>query len=100
MYKTLFRMGYPFSYSLEDLGQYYLAYHNLMQHWREVMRGGFIEVEYETLVDQQETTSRAMLEYCGLPWEEACLSFHENTSPAASASGDTVACARPLPRMP
>ncbi|MFA6311355.1 MAG: sulfotransferase [Sterolibacterium sp.] len=90
MYKTLFRMGYPFSYSLEDLGHYYLAYHRLMQHWREAMPGGFIDIDYETLVDQQEPTSRAMLAYCGLPWEQACLNFHDNIAPAASASAAQV----------
>jgi hypothetical protein len=90
MYKTLFRMGYPFTYSLEDLGHYYLAYHRLMQHWREVIPDSFIDVDYETLVDQQEITSRAMVEYCGLAWENACLNFHENTAPAATASAAQV----------
>ncbi|MES2049635.1 MAG: sulfotransferase [Pseudomonadota bacterium] len=90
MYKTLFRMGYPFSYSLDDLGQYYLAYHRLMQHWREVMPGQFLDLDYETLVDQQENTTRTMLEFCALEWEEGCLDFHKNTSPAATASAAQV----------
>lgn len=90
MYKTLFRMGYPFSYSLDDLGQYYLAYHRLMQHWREVLPGQFLDLDYETLVDQQEHTSRAMLKFCGLEWEHACLDFQNNTSPAATASAAQV----------
>ncbi|MFZ6756030.1 tetratricopeptide repeat-containing sulfotransferase family protein [Undibacterium sp. Ji50W] len=90
MYKTLFRMGYPFSYSLEDLGHYYLAYHQLMQHWREVLPGRFLDIDYEVLVDQQESSTRAMLAYCDLPWEDACLDFHNNTAPAATASAAQV----------
>lgn len=90
MYKTLFRMGYPFSYSLEDLGHYYLAYHSLMQHWRTVMPGQFLDLDYETLVDQQENTTRSMLEFCDLAWEDSCLEFHKNTSPAATASAAQV----------
>jgi len=90
MYKTLFAMGYPFSYSLEDLGHYYLAYHNLMQHWRTCMPGQFIDIDCESVVQHQEETTRAMLAYCGLPWELECLEFHLNNTPAASASAAQV----------
>ena len=90
MYKTLFRMGYPFSYSLDDLGHYYLAYHRLMQHWREAMPEQFLDLDYETLVDQQENTTRTILKYCALDWEDACLNFQNNTSPAATASAAQV----------
>ncbi|MFH7042537.1 sulfotransferase [Paucibacter sp. JuS9] len=94
MYKTLFRMGYPFSYSLEDLGHYYLAYHRLMAHWRELIRGSFHEIDYELLVQEQEAQSRALVQHCGLPWEDACLQFHSNVAPAATASASQVR--RPL----
>lgn len=90
MYKTLFRAGYPYSYSLEDLGHYYLAYHRLMQHWRDVIPNAFIDIDYETLVDNQESTSRAMIDYCNLAWEPACLDFHKNTAPSATASASQV----------
>lgn len=90
MFKTLFRMGYPFSYSLQDLGRYYLAYHRLMVHWRREIPESFHELDYEALVAEQEPRSRAMLAYCGLPWEEDCLQFHRNTSPATSASATQV----------
>ena len=90
MYKTLFNMGYPFSYSLADIGHYYLAYHRLMQHWREHIPDSFLDVDYEVLVSRQEQTSRAMLDYCGLPWERNCLDFHSNAAPAASASASQV----------
>jgi hypothetical protein len=90
MYKTLFRMGYPFSYSLEDLGRYYLAYHRLMQHWRDCMPDAFLDIDYETLVEQQEETTRSMLAHCGLAWESACLDFHQNAAPSATASAAQV----------
>ena len=86
MYKTLFRMGYPFSYSLEDLGHYYIAYHQLMEHWRAVIPGGFLDLDYEALVMDQEGMSRSLLAHCGLGWEEACLAFHRNSAPSATAS--------------
>jgi tetratricopeptide (TPR) repeat protein len=90
MYKTLFRMGYPYSYSLEDLGHYYLAYHRLMAHWRQHIPGSFHELAYEDLVARQEDCSRELLGYCALPWEDGCLHFHRNEAPAATASATQV----------
>lgn len=90
MYKTLFRMGYPFSYDLEDLAQYYIAYHGLMDHWRCLLPGRILDVDYEALVEDQEAVSRAMIAHCGLEWEDACLEFHKNTSAAATASAAQV----------
>src|SRR3546814_4421531 len=48
MYKTLFRMAYPFSYDLGDLADYWLAYDRLMAHWRERLPPGrMLEIDYE-----------------------------------------------------
>ena len=90
MYKTLFRMGYPFSYSLEDLGAYYLAYHQLMAHWRELLPGRILDVDYEALVADQEAQSKRLIAHCGLEWQAACLDFHKNKSASATASAAQV----------
>lgn len=90
MFKTLFRMGYPFSYDLEDLGRYFLSYQRLMNYWRALLPGRFLDLDYEAVVDDQEGTTRRLLEYCGLPWREECLRFHENTAPTATASAAQV----------
>ncbi len=86
MYKTLFRMAYPFSYDLCDLAKYYLSYRRLMAHWREVLPGRIIEIEYEALVADQEGESRRLVAACGLDWEDACLAFERNASPSLTAS--------------
>jgi len=90
MYKTLFRMGYPYSYTLEDLGAYYVAYHSLMAHWREQLPGRFIDVDYEDLVADQEGQSKRLIAHCDLEWQEACLDFHNNKSASATASAAQV----------
>ena len=90
MYKTLFRMGYPFSYDLADLGRYYLAYARLMNYWRALLPGRFLDLDYEALVEDQEGTTRGLLGHCGLEWREACLRFHENPAPTATASAAQV----------
>jgi hypothetical protein len=90
MYKTLFRMAYPFSYDLSDLASYYAAYAALMQHWRDTLGSRLIEIDYETLVADQEQTTRGLLQACGLPWQDACLEFHRNESPSLTASAAQV----------
>lgn len=91
MYKTLFRMAYPFSYDLHDLARYWLGYDALMAHWRNLFPGDrFIEVDYEALVDDQETQSRRLLAHAGLPWDDACLHFERNPQPTLTASAAQV----------
>lgn len=94
IYKTLFRMGYPYSYRLDQLADYYIAYDRLMAHWHDVMPGQILDLQYENLVRDTDSEARKLLAYCGLKWEDAVLSFHENTSPSATASAAQVR--RPL----
>jgi tetratricopeptide (TPR) repeat protein len=90
MYKTLFLMGYPFSYSFEDLAQYYAAFDRLMKHWHRVLPDRFLTVDYENLVAEQEQVSRQILDYSGLDWDANCLDFHTNQSASATASAAQV----------
>jgi tetratricopeptide (TPR) repeat protein len=94
MYKTLFKDGYPFSYDLAEIAQYYVGYRRLMDHWQTVMPGAIHSVSYEALVADQLTESRKLLEFCGLEWEEACAQFHEN--PAASTTASASQVRRPI----
>lgn len=96
MLKTLFRMGYPFSYSQEDIAQYQIGYLGLMRHWREHLGARILDVRYEDLVDQQERETRRLLAHCELDWNDACLAFNEANSPSATASAAQVR--RPLYR--
>jgi len=90
MLKSLFRMGYPFSYSLDDLAAYRIAYERLMAHWRAVLPGRMIEVDYEVLVRDQAAESRRLVEAVGLAWDPVCLRFEANRAPVATASAIQV----------
>ena len=90
IYKTLFRAGYPFSYSLQETGRYYIAYSRLMKHWRSTIPGSFLDVDYEQLIFDQEGETRRILDYLELDWEEGCLYFHRHSGPAATASAAQV----------
>lgn len=96
MLKTLFRMGYPFSYAQDDIAHYQIAYRELMRHWRTHLGAHILDVAYEDLVNDAEGQTRRMLAYCQLGWEPACLAFNEAASPSATASAAQVR--RPLYR--
>ncbi len=90
MYKQLFKDAYPFSYNLKELGNYYLAYRRLMDHWNTVMPGVIYTVHYENLVRDVESESKKLLEFCDLPWDENCLKFYENKQASTTASAVQV----------
>ena len=83
MYKQSF---FKFAYTLEDLARYYAAYDRLNQHWLEVLGDRVIELEYELLVSDLEGQTRNLLHRLGLGFESACLDFHKNEAPSATAS--------------
>ena len=90
MYKQVFTWAYKFSYSLDYLGPYVVAYQRLCQHWRELLGDRYIEVVYEDLVADQENQTRRMLDRLGLDFEDACLNFDKNKAPTATASNVQV----------
>lgn len=94
IYKQWFKDAYPFSYDLDELGQYYVAYDRLMRHWNDAMPGVIHTVRYEDLVADVEGESRRLLDYCGLPWEDQCLRFYEN--PQASTTASAVQVRQPV----
>jgi tetratricopeptide (TPR) repeat protein len=90
MYKQVFTWAYKFSYSLDGLGQYYVAYERMRNHWRALLKGRMIEVEYESLVTDSEGQTRILLDKLGLDFEQACLDFDKNRAPSATASSVQV----------
>jgi tetratricopeptide (TPR) repeat protein len=89
-YKQLFARGQPFTYDLMELGEYYLQYERLMAHWHAVLPRRVLDVQYEEMVADQAGQTRRLLEYCGLPWEDACLQFHETERAIRTASSEQV----------
>ena len=89
-FRQLFAQGKNQSYDLKELGEYYLEYRRLMDHWDEVLPGRVLRVQYEDLVRDLETEVRRILQHCGLPFEEACLDFHSSQRPVNTASSEQV----------
>jgi tetratricopeptide (TPR) repeat protein len=89
-YKQHFAEGQSFSYDLEDLGRYYRCYLSLMDRWDAVLPGKVLRLQYELLIRDPETEIRRLLSHCSLPFEAACLSFHETKRPVRTASAEQV----------
>jgi tetratricopeptide (TPR) repeat protein len=89
-FKQHFAVGQPFTYDLTEIGRYYADYVTLMAHFDEVLPGRVHRVIYERLVADLEGETRALLDYCGLPFEDACLRFHENRRAVRTASAGQV----------
>ena len=89
-YRQLFAQGQTFTYDLTDIGEYYLQYERMMDHWHEVLPERVLTVQYEDMVTDFENQVRRLLEYCELPWEDACINFYETERPVRTASSEQV----------
>ncbi|PTT05605.1 tetratricopeptide repeat-containing sulfotransferase family protein [Caulobacter sp. HMWF025] len=89
-FKQHFARGQAFSYDLTDIGRYYADYVALMDHFDTVLPGRVHRVIYEQMIEDPEGQIRALLDHCGLPFEPACLNFHENDRAVRTASSEQV----------
>ena len=89
-FKQLFAEGQEFSYSLADIGQYYRDYVRLMDHWGKVLPGFVLRVNNEEVIADLEREVRRLLEFCGLPFEQACLNFHKTQRNVRTPSSEQV----------
>lgn len=80
----------PYARDLRALGSFYRDYRRLMDHWKSVLDIPMTEVVYEDFVASQESTARRLVDFIGLPWDDACLRHHENPRVALTRSIDQV----------
>ena len=90
LFKQNFARGQTFSYDLKALGAYYRDYLEIMRHWRAALPGRVLRMQYEAVVQDTEAEMRRLLNHCGLPFEDACLRFHETKRAVRTASAEQV----------
>lgn len=91
IYKQSFSTeNYRFAYDLRTIAQFHKLYQRLMDHWRQVFPGAIYDIEYEALTREPEREIRALLEACGLEFQEACLDFHRSEGAVRTASFSQV----------
>ena len=89
-FKQLFGEGQEFSYGLREIGNYYRQYVKLMDHWDAALPGFVLRVEHEDLVADLEGQVRRMLDFCALPFEPACLDYHQTDRSIRTPSAQQV----------
>jgi tetratricopeptide (TPR) repeat protein len=89
-FKQEFAQGQHYTYSLEDIGLYYRDYVDFMAHFDRVLPGRVHRITYESMIDDTQAEIRRLLDYCELPFEDACLRFHENTRAVRTPSAQQV----------
>jgi tetratricopeptide (TPR) repeat protein len=88
--KQLFATGQEFTYSIEDIARYYRTYLDLMRHWDAALPGRILRVQHEDVVEDLEGSVRRILDFCGLPFEPACIEFHKTERSIRTASSEQV----------
>ena len=89
-YKQFFARGQLFTYSLEDLGNYYTDYIKAMNHWHSVYGKDIYTVHYDNVINKTEETIRELIDYCNLPFEKECLEFYKSSRPVKTPSAEQV----------
>ena len=89
-YKQLFYKGQSFTYDLVELGEYYLEYERIMDHWHKILPDMVIDIQYEDMVADQENQTRRLIDHCDLPWEDDVLRFYETDRAVITASSEQV----------
>ena len=86
-YTKLFKDEMPYSYDLGELGRYYRKHDELMGFWKGILpRGAIKTVNYEEVVEDFPRMAREIIDFLKLPWNDACLNFHESSRPVKTAS--------------
>jgi tetratricopeptide (TPR) repeat protein len=85
-YFQLFGEKNGYSYNLEVAAHYYKLYEELMTHWEKVLPIPIYTVEYQNLVNNPSEEIPKLIEYVGLPWDDACLSPEKNEAPVQTLS--------------
>lgn len=96
VFRQLFAQGQDFSYDLGHIGRYYRDYVRLMDHWDTVLPGRVLRVQHEDVIDDLEAQVRRILQHCGLPFEQACVDFHQTRRAIRTPSSEQVR--RPINR--
>ena len=89
-FKQLFGEGQEFSYGLKEIGNYYRQYVKLMDHWDRVLPGFVLRVQHEDVVNNLEEQVHRILDFCDLPFEQACVDYHQTERSIRTPSSEQV----------
>jgi len=79
-----------FTYDLQAMGNYFVRYRRIMEHWNVAVPGFVFDFAYERVVEDIEGQVHRLLDFVGLPWHDECLRFYENRREVHTCSKDQV----------
>lgn len=77
IFRRNFNEQWPFTTDFEDLAHYYFEHLRIAAHWEARFADRIAFIQYEDLVEDFEGSIRRLLGFCGLPFDDACLRYHE-----------------------
>ena len=86
IYAENFALNQTHATDLSDLAFYFHEYMRLMRHWQAVLGEQIHSCVYEEMVADSDEQSRRLIDAVGLPWHEACASFHRIERPVLTPS--------------
>ena len=92
LYKMLFssRRQHSYCFNLEILGEYYLIYKNIINHWKKIYKSNVHICSYENLVSNPKEEIQNLIKYCNLGWEDKLMNFHKTQRIVSTASHSQV----------
>lgn len=86
IYFTDFSTNFPYTEDLMAIGREYVAYLKLMAHWRDALPVPIFDLQYEGLINDQEKVTRDLVAFCGMSWDDRCLTYHETKRQVSTPS--------------
>jgi hypothetical protein len=85
-YKNFFADNLPFNNNLNDLGNYYKLYEDLIKFWEDMFPNELFSMNYIRLIEDPELEIKKMLKFCELDWDPNCMKHEKNTKTIKTAS--------------
>jgi len=89
-FEQRFTEGQNFSFDLVSIGHYFAELSRLMDYWKSISSVPILDVHYEDMIENQRAMTERILDFCSLPWNDACLRFFENSGEVRTASAVQV----------
>ena len=83
-------VSHQYSYNQKMLVKYYKLHEDIMKFWLKNYTDDIFILDNEELVNNQETMSKKLIDFCDLSWEKQCLEFHKNKRQVRTASIEQV----------
>jgi len=76
------------AHDLKHIYQFFDLYHQKIEHFKTTFPNFVYALNYEKFINNPETESKKLMEYCGLPWDKRCLEFYKRKDIVSDTASD------------